>query len=188
MSKYLSVPSVLVFKLCRQLKLLHIDIRFGLHHLIIIIFLYCELLCKLTKIHQKIAKKMNFLCTVALISLTVCVSHAAEDDSVGYTRILQNAHQFGQKAHQYLPEEHTFTKNNYLELNTEHDVLSRAEQILFSEVGTNGSSYDVSSTCLNHTKIFLEALGQREMWALKSKSNHYNNKSFTSFLHFLFKV
>jgi hypothetical protein len=115
---------------------------------------------------QTVSKKMNAVCALVVLILFSHVDSVTADDNVGYTNILQKS--LG--VHQYVQEANKPTEENYLELNSKHNVLSRAEEILFNEVGANGSSYDVSSTCLNHTKIYLEALVQRKLWALKSKT------------------
>ena len=50
-----------------------------------------------------------------------------------------------------------------------NDVIERAEQMLQNGVLATGPTYEVSSTCLNHTEMFLLALVERQQWALRSK-------------------
>ena len=47
-----------------------------------------------------------------------------------------------------------------------NDITSLAEQTLNSTVL---DSFEIGNSCLNHTKILLQALVSREQWALRSK-------------------
>ena len=54
----------------------------------------------------------------------------------------------------------------------EGGILGLAERFLEEKLKTQAIQYNVSSTCLNHTEIFLQELLAGQTWALKSKSLH----------------
>ena len=49
------------------------------------------------------------------------------------------------------------------------EAISRAEQLLENGIAAAAPRYDVGTKCLNHTEMFIEALVQRQQWALRSK-------------------
>ena len=65
--------------------------------------------------------------------------------------------------------------SDYVELFSElleemrNDIASRAEQALQQGLAKVQKDYNVSSLCLNHTKLLFEGLVERQDWAFRSK-------------------
>ena len=63
-------------------------------------------------------------------------------------------------------------------------VVARAEQMLQDGLLAVSLNYNVSSTCLNHTEEFIQALVDRQPWAFRSMLNLH--LSLCRFLYLIF--
>ncbi|XP_053380235.1 nose resistant to fluoxetine protein 6-like [Mercenaria mercenaria] len=109
-------------------------------------------------------KTSKLLLVYALVNLCLC--QQSSNDTVDYFNLLQHAHQTNEMARKYSSEEN-MSPTEHLHLTSKQDkVTARAEEILASGLDAE-VPYDVSGRCLNHTKLFIEALIRRELWAFR---------------------
>lgn len=103
-----------------------------------------------------------FLCVLNFSSYS-CLD--LQDDEVDYFKVIQNARKLSQEALKYSPQQNQVNHGQFL-VYSKKDAITRAEELLASGLDVD-SPYNVSSLCLNHTKLFLEALVNKEQWALR---------------------
>lgn len=105
------------------------------------------------------------VCCICLICF--CSSLDFNVNDVDYFKVLQNVRNLSRQALKYSSDEDNVKRGKLFYRNID-DVIGRAEKLLTSGLDSN-PLYEVSELCLNHSKLFLEALVNSEQWALRSK-------------------
>ncbi|XP_060604940.1 nose resistant to fluoxetine protein 6-like isoform X2 [Ruditapes philippinarum] len=97
------------------------------------------------------------------IEFTMCQQF--KQQNFGYFNRMNNAIKLTENAHKRSPNGVTDFRRLF-GITTTDDVVNRAEELLSSGILDN-PLFEVSSLCLNHTKLLIKALTQRETWAVK---------------------
>ncbi|XP_045202111.2 nose resistant to fluoxetine protein 6-like [Mercenaria mercenaria] len=100
------------------------------------------------------------------VLVNLCLCQQRSNDTVDYFKLLQHAHQTNEGARKYSREENISPTEHLHLTSKQNEVIARAEEMLASGLDAVGP-YDVSGQCLNHTKLFIEALTRRELWAFR---------------------
>ena len=95
-----------------------------------------------------------------------------KQQNVGYFNKMNNAILLTENALTFSPNDVKDHVRQYHAVSTTDDIINRAEEILTSGMLDN-PLFEVRALCLNHTKLFIKALTQRETWAVKSMLQLY---------------
>ena len=109
-----------------------------------------------------------------LLSFTVHLITCLErtNETMDYLKLFQQAHSTNEASRKYSRQVNASPIERLKLMNVYEKVIARAEEIQASGFD-DVDPYDVSSVCLNHTKLLIDGLIHRESWAWRS--NLYYN-------------